>query len=298
MDTALPFGQLSSILFGAPPSPVVSAPLQKSVDTEKPVMATNKKISITEPTLNPKKIPYITGFCGNGQHENSKLLSQGGALLPACRGRYEFRFCVVQCGCWCHEMFASVGIIQVHPLSEPIDTPDAAESPVSSDPTAPETTRSEPTANPSPTVPAQRGTYWSWLLLQEHLEPQLKRLVTKLIFDQESEFVESVENIKERRKRGSLEYNVEAVCRLWLEGKLPYKNLIPADIGMLINAMDSPSLGAIHAVFTRWAEQGIAEIAHSPLRFIAFTAVIDEMGIDKFRRHEQRRLARNEKGFF
>lgn len=289
---------LGFMMFLTETPPVVQSPPPVVERKPEPVVSKKSAIATTSPAVNAKKFPYITGFCGNGQHENSKLLSKAGASRVACRGKYEFRFCAVQCECWCHALFAAAGVTSDSPLSDTTDATDATESSDSGDPRASETAPSEPTTIPSSAIPTQRSTYWSWLVLQDHLEPQLKRLVMKLIFDQESEFVESAENIKERRKRGSLEYNVEAVCRLWLESKLPYKSLIPTDVGMLINAMDPPSPGAIHAVFTRWNEQGLAEVAHSPFRFLSFTSLVGEFGIDDFRRRQQRQMARNEKGFF
>lgn len=241
--------------------------------------------------------PYVTPFCQAGSHENSRLLSKGGALLKSCSGTYNFRFVTITCNCWCHEMFASIcdegGLLSSDPTN---NTPDAAAPPVAPA-SADADTVTPDDAPPLVMIPAQRrGDFWSEVMTNDDLEPQVKRLVGKLILNTEVEVEPKTDSV--RRARGSLEINAEVICRLWLAGKLPYKALTPQDIALLISAESPPSEGAIHAVLTRWNEQGFAEIERNPVRFVRFTQLVDERGIAETKRRLRREMDNRSKGFF
>lgn len=245
---------------------------------------------------------YITGHCGNGCHEGKRTLSGKGELMPACRGEYSYRYVKVTCTCWCHEMFkmlreSNPSVALPGPVVTVTDdqtsvTVDA--SGVKNDVTAVEVVDD-----------TQQGDYYDGVTKDEDLSTQLLRFIIKNIFgkDPNSEemkkrLADSQSKEGERRKRGSLDVNVEVVCRLWVDGKLPYKELKPQDIAIMVDALNAPSQGAVHAVLTRWEKLGLVKLDSKPVRFVSFEPRVYKLGI-KSEMARQHRVANNRaKGFF
>lgn len=70
-----------------------------------------------------------------------------------------------------------------------------------------------------------------------------------------------------RAARGELEDKV----RLAIIKVYGFEGLTPDTIAVLVNKDDPPSVGAIHAILTRWEEKGLAIIARKPMRFVEFS---------------------------
>jgi hypothetical protein len=239
---------------------------------------------------------YITQHCANGGHENAKVLSPGGTLMPACRGEYTYRFVSVTCWCWCHEMFRTMRQQQADASSDASDTMPDIDTPATAalGPIVPVTTGATTATTEA------KSTFYESVLANDAVSVQVKRFVNKHVFDADDKNVWNTEKSEDakRRTRGSLDINVEAVCRLWLDGKLPYQELTPVSIGMVIDISNPPSSGAIYAVLQRWKENALAELAEKPFRFIAFSPSVGECGIDAIKGAHAREKRAKLQGFF
>lgn len=243
-------------------------------------------------------VAYVTPHCQAGGHENSKVLSVGGALMPACRGTYTYRFVEIKCGCWCHEMFASLMVDSEAALGTVGDSTTTVDSPASVDPVALEHVTTGSHRGGPASVSERRNDFWKSAILDADVEPQLWMFVNKNLFNDEFNRVEHPANEGSRRKRGSLDTNVEIVCKLWLEQKIMFEHLTPQLIGMMIDAGDSPSPGAIYAVLTRWKDSGLCEVETKPFRFTGFTPAVGENGIAYAKNSVERERKARTQGFF
>lgn len=250
---------------------------------------------MTSPKLaNVTPSTYESQHCTNGHHEKSSNKSEKGATYKACQGVYKFIWVVVTCTCWCHAMFREA----VERAAESIPELEVAHT------TIPKQTPGSVDVVPSQhVVTAPRGTeirgYWTNVLLNENLEPQLFKMIKKLVMKVTGPLEVQVTKLEdgERRPKGSLDVNVEAVCNLSLEGYIP-QELTTVNVGMLINALDPPSPGAIQAVFDRWAKAGFCELGTKPVRLLRFTTLVGENGIAGAKKVHAREKENRSKGFF
>lgn len=245
---------------------------------------------------------YVTPHCQNGGHENAKVLSPGGALMPSCRGEYNYRYLNVTCFCWCHEMFRTMRDQQAAAVSEEEDGTPGTDTPatVALAPLQPVITGGPPSADTAPTE--EKLDFYGEATGDSSLSPQVRRFINKHVFGLDMSDAPDLTDKRydegKRRARGSLDINVEAVCRLWLDRKLPYEMLTPSDIAMIIDVSNPPSPGAIHAVLTRWAEGGLCMVGSKPVRFIGFSPTVDERGISFMKGALQREKKARSNGFF
>lgn len=241
-----------------------------------------------------KKYPYVTGHCNNGAHEGTKKFSWKDTLMQSCQGRYEWRFCVAVCTCWCHELAATVRAMGDAPASVVTGTPDAV-APASVDMVG--LAMPFPVAVVMPAEPPEIVMYRR-LIESEKVSSQLINMVRIQILGEERTVVERSAKIGGRRHRGELDANVEIVCKLWLDKKLPWELLTTDAISMLIDADDPPSQGAVYAVLNRWADRGIAMVGTKPMRFMGFNEMVLAIGVAAALAKSSREAEKRAKGFF
>lgn len=241
-------------------------------------------------------VGYVTPHCCNGGHENSKVLSLKGTLMPSCRGIYAYRFVEVKCTCWCHEMFASLVAEERDALTPATESMNMDVTAPSVDPVALGHVTDAGIGAVGAVIPERSQSFWASVVHDANVETQLWQLVNGLFFDDEVKREESANS--GRRKRGSLDINVEIVCKLWLEEKLPFPELTPVCIGMMINAEDPPSSGAIYAVLTRWRDENLCAVSEKPFRFVSFTPAVGEYGIAYVKNKTSKEKIARSKGFF
>ena len=247
-------------------------------------------------TVAPPKVSlYMTGQCSGGNHEGSKNLSQGGALFPACAGMYAFRFTVIQCSCWCHEMFSQARAQAPAALSDPIPSMQLGNGAGSGQMGT--VAQANGGLIDAITVPTDTD-FWTKVLEHQDLTIQVFRLVSYHVFKVKGErSLAKPIPADARRPRGSLDINVEAICRLALEGLIP-NELTPPNIGLLIDARNPPSAGAIHAVLTRWEAAGYCTISKKPVTMTGFTNKVNKSGITGAKKISARERDARAKGFF
>lgn len=245
---------------------------------------------------------YVTGHCANGNHEGTRNLSKGGALFPSCAGEYKFRLTkLILCSCWCHEMFQMARDAQRlaasdNPLASVAPSMQLGISPVSVAPSVPTHVTAPTLAASGAMIATTRREFWEKVLDHQDLTPTVFGLVSFLVF--------SVKQKKElkvtetgRRPRGSLDINVEAICNLSLDGIIP-QELTPSNIGLLIDPLDPPSAGAIHAVLHRWLDAGYCTLGDKPLTMTGFTSKVGPAGITGAKKVSAREKEARAKGFF
>lgn len=199
---------------------------------------------------------YPTGFCGNGQHEGTKVLSPSGKPMKTC----EF---FVTCPCDCHaqldKLFVMTGQERIlvdasgyqpppHEFTMPSEDPEwllsrlGATVPL----VAPENAPTVPP--PGSTVPAFGATPTG------------------------------------RAARGQLESWVWQTCKVWIveQDGLCTPQYISDEIARR-EAIDPPSVGAVHAVFERWIKLGFAVIEKKPTRFVRLTPDGQHLGLERMK---------------
>jgi len=140
--------------------------------------------------------------------------------------------------------------------------------------------------------------FWTKVLEHQDLTIQVFRLVSYHVFKVKGErSLAKPIPAYARRPRGSLDINVEAICRLVLEGLIP-NELTPPNIGLLIDARNPPSAGAIHAVLTRWEAAGYCTISKKPVTMTGFTNKVNKSGITGAKKISARERDARAKGFF
>lgn len=251
------------------------------------------------------EFPYVTGLCAVGGHEGKPVFSAKGAMLKRCDGDYTFRGIGITCNCWCHEMFRALRAAQTPAVSD------------ASDDTTPLPVLYRDRTASTPSVPAlpvpvdvladRRRQVYRKLADDPYLTNTLLaflhkyELVTK---DARQPTLYSglllsgmFAGYMDRRPRGSLDVNVECACLLWLDKKLPFPDLTIDIIALLIDPSDKPSAGAIHAVLTRWTEDGLCEMGRDPVRFLRFTDKV-LLGVAEAKTKREREKKAHDKGFF
>ena len=200
---------------------------------------------------------YQSGFCGIGNHENSKNLSPSGLLLTACPvgGRFAtFGLAGRQledglCTCFCHDM--SREMEELSGVKFPARNSVRDSSPLSGlgllrvpgyGTASDEATGS---VDPSrPTVAAPSGVTFT-------------------------------ATPSGRAARGLLEESVRHfVCQQVKaagDEMIAMLGLTPNTLGLMIDSEDPPSSGAIYAVLKRWEKLALVDLAETPFRFVRFT---------------------------
>lgn len=210
------------------------------------------------------KVEYVTGWCANGGHEGQTNHENPGTV---CRGKYIFRFATIECDCFCHAMFAAVREEDPNALAD-MDAATAARQAAAS-----VTFSAFDALAALPVIaaddPDAKHKLYQKLIETGHVSTQLANYVREHVYEIPVEDINEARS-GERRRRGQLEVNVEVVCRLWLDQKLPWPQLTTDVVGLMIDAEDIPSAGAIYAVFDRWASAGLATIGKNPVRFESF----------------------------
>lgn len=250
---------------------------------------------MTTPAPPVKVSSYVTGHCGNDNHEGSKNLSQKGSLFPACAGTYTYSFGIlVTCTCWCHELFKQAKAMQAAALTDVVTGTDKPE-------TAPTVEMNGTSAPTPPVVSVYSGPdvndFYTKVLEHQDLTLQVYRFVSWHVFKVKGDKSLNDKTTTGRRARGSLDINVEAICRLKFDGFIP-NELTPANVAMLIDPIDPPSHGAIHAVFYRWKNAGYCIMSDKPVTMIGFTDRVGKGGITGAKRISERERAARAKGFF
>ncbi len=247
-------------------------------------------------TLAPPVSTYLSGHCSNGNHEGSRNTSALGATFPACAGLYVFRFHKsIQCSCWCHEMFSQARAQAPAALSDPIPTMQLGNGAGSGQMT--DVTQANGDVPPTVTAPTDTD-FWRKVLEHQDLTLQVFRFVSWHVFGVKGErSLAQPLPADSRRPRGSLDVNVEAICRLSLERRIPHE-LTPSNIGLLIDPRNPPSTGAIHAVLSRWEAAGFCTISKKPVTMTGFTAKVSKSGITQAKRISERERQARAKGFF
>ena len=212
---------------------------------------------------------YKSGFCSAGMHEGIAPKNLFGHALPTCRMES------TQCSCSCHstldEMFRlsdmeritidKSGYIADHPEMFMPDLTELAVKRASS----------------------QRAT-----LAVERIESPAPDVVPATIA---RTFAPTPTG---RAGKGELEQQVDAVCKVWAvdaPGELCIPKWIASEIAQTYGIRE-PSVGAIGAVFDRWVELGYAECARKPVRFVAYTELGRELGLDGCKERARRTKAR------
>jgi hypothetical protein len=284
-------------------SSIIDSPSKLSDDEIARMLATltpaNIKPSATkrarraDPDPPGTKYPYVTQFCANGGHQGQKVLSFRGSLMPSCRGTYEIWPHKVSCTCWCHALHGNVEAMILVPaidmgadaLAVGAAVTDGARA-VESTPTEPEDIGFNPNEGP-----------FDRLLnnVAMPLGPRVRNLVLTHLGREVTD--EMKNELYVTRKRGELDSNVEAICRLWLARSIPWELLTTDVIALLVDVDNPPSAGAVHAVLSRWDNANLAIIEKNPMRFVCFTPTVQEIGIEAAMKLAHRRARASERGF-
>jgi hypothetical protein len=268
--------EISRILASLKPAPVKRSPAKRS-----------------EQDPPGSKYPYVTQFCVNGGHQGSVALSFRGTLLPGCRGEYPLYPKVVTCTCYCHKYTLPDATTPSIPPETMIMGSIIAAGPVTVDasPVKPPVTDPDdgPEFNPSESA-------YDRLLNNKvmTLGPRVRNLVLKHLDREVTR--EMLNEPYVVRRRGELDCNVEAICRLWLDKALPWDMLTTDVIAVLIDVDNPPSPGAVHAVLTRWDDENFAIVKKNPVRFECFTPTVQEIGIEAARIVARRKSKARDRG--
>jgi hypothetical protein len=201
-------------------------------------------------------VPYISGFCSIGAHEGTAPKNVNGRSVPTCKMPSD------RCSCKCHkdldEMFSMAEM-------ERITVDKSGYVPDRSDFVMPDLAE----------LAATRIQASATVAL-EHIESPDPTLIPSTLA---RSFVPTPTG---RSARGELEYQVDVVCKMWLIDK-PWDLCLPKYISEEIartTDMRPPSVGAIGAVFDRWVALGYAVCERKPVRFVGFTELGRDLGLD------------------
>jgi hypothetical protein len=230
---------------------------------------------------------YTTGWCQSGGHEGHPKLSSRGSKMVACRGRYEFPRLVKPvfiCNCWCHEVFAKVRAMEAAAIADGTNATNHAETAVSGDagPVKIHVSTPIPTADPGwfPAPQPLTQNLYERLYDDPFLTDNLAGMLAK--YCKVAPHTVQRERRAGRRERGSLDVNVETVCRLIADKMIPFPGN-PQVIAMLIDPDEGISSGAVYACLTRFMSEGLIERV-SPVVFAGFVGDAIEMTIKEARR--------------
>lgn len=264
-------------------------------------MVARQKVLQQEAAPPETKAPstYETQHCANGHHQGTSIKGGNGVTFPDCKGTYKYLFMVVTCMCWCHKLFDEY-------LGDDVEADDASTEPstTTADTATPLAVEMAAVSAPvvaataTPDMDARRQLY-AKLLRNDRISEQPRALADRFVFGREFDVLDMEPIFGERRARGELEDNVELVCRLWVDGYLPQWPMMDMQtISILVDAQDPPSVGAVHAVLTRWAGSRMCTTAESPFRFVEFTPRVMLLGVAEIKKLHKREKEAHDKGFF
>lgn len=198
------------------------------------------------------KVPYVTGFCGNGWHEGTKKISVVGTLLRACSGTYVIQGKTYHCRCDCHEAFRQIFAItglttQSSGSSDLIGSTWGSVGPVLLD---------DRTDTPEPSRIPVAGT--------TEPQPTVLRHIVRPSIPAADRFSPTKSGI---RAKGQLEAEVAAAMLKFfaganLDGSI--MALTPDSARAMIKTEPAPSVGAIYSIFQRWSAQAYCELGTKP----------------------------------
>lgn len=246
------------------------------------VKAGHEPVGRLERTI--QKVPYITGFCGNGAHEGAIKFTHNGARLRSCSGDYTIQGKLYRCRCDCHDafrqiaeitglttqstgsfdligqMFSPSSFIDVDPLG---GIPTQREGEPLADTTEAKASPSDPPTPPVPFIPAQPSGF---RMFSPVSVPEFKPTKTG------------------QRARGQLEAQVAKVTLQWFKNQdsSSPRPMKPDECAMLVNPSSPPSSGAVYAIFKRWETQAYCKLGSKPFRMTELT----EQGLRSLSRWE------------
>lgn len=232
---------------------------------------------------------YTTGWCQSGGHEGQPKLSSRGTKMVACSGRYEFPRLVrpvIVCNCWCHALFAQARTAAI--ADGTADIPDVI-SAASGDARPLEIHVVHPVTDdgpgwfeqPQPLTQSLFERLYDDVFLTDNLANMLAK------YCKVTPRAVARERRPGRRERGSLDVNVETVCRLIADKMIPFPGNPPV-IAMLIDPDEGISAGAVRACLVRFMEEGLMERSDEPVTFCGFMGDAIEMTIKEARRKAER----------
>lgn len=203
-----------------------------------------------------------TGFCFNGWCEGTKAKDWRGNPVPTCQY-------IETCPCSCHDklskLFEMTDTERIVVESSGYTPPHRTYWMPSDDPLSPLSTSNRPDApvlleSPAPDV----------------VPPTIARPFSITPTG--------------RAARGQLELWVKIECDAWLvddPGELCTPSYLATQIARA-QAIDPPSVGAISAVFDRWAKLGFALIGKKPTRFVGYTPDGVKLGLERMKEQAKR----------
>ena len=231
---------------------------------------------------------YTTGWCQAGGHEGQPKLSKGGAKMTACLGRYEYPRLVrpvIICNCWCHALFAKARAMEASATADGTADTSDANSAASGDAGPVKIHVSTPVVDAGligwalRTNPLTQGLYEK-LYDDPFLTENLANMLAK--YCNVAPHHVQRERRAGRRERGSLDVNVETVCRLIADEKIPFPGN-PSVIAMLIDPDEGISSGAVHACLRRLTSEGFMDL-HDYSVFAGFKGDAIELTVKECRR--------------
>lgn len=211
-------------------------------------------------------MPYTTGLCSIGCHEGLSPANFRGQALPTCKA-------IEQCTCDCHRVFNEM--FKVSEMDRiPVDNSKyIPDKPVLVMPTINE-------------LVTERLSKDDTIVIEDPAPEIVPRRVIRQYGNTPSG----------RAKTGQLEDEVNKVCSDW-SVDAPSELCTPKYISETIArevGIKAPSVGAIHAVFERWAKMGYATVGTKPARFVGYTPEGIELGLEgckqKFKRVSKRHV--------
>jgi hypothetical protein len=210
-----------------------------------------------KPIAKKEESSYQSGFCTVGSHENTQNKGPSGAILKACpvAGRFEMfgynqrMIGVAECTCFCHVMSRQMEELSgvKFPVRSSIRDGSALSGLGLLGTTSPYTNTGKAAVSDEasrPTVAVASGATF-------------------------------VATPSGRAARGQLEEQVRHVISVQVNAggseMIAMLGLMPSTLGLMIDADDPPSSGAIYAVLKRWEKQALVDLAESPFRFVRFT---------------------------
>jgi len=211
----------------------------------------------------PKPKTYRSGWCSNGQHEGDKPVNFRGAPLPTCT-------CTsAECACKCHKMFDEIFEISGMPrVIQEISGYVAA---------------------PSPYVLPDRVSLMAERAEQrarsQHRHPDDTAVIGRHVFAPTPTGI---------RAPKQLEYQILDVLRSWID---PTFEWVPPDVKLVAHKIGTiegraPSVGAVHAVFTRWVKIEFAKYQNRPSKFLGFVGEGTPEELDALKKKHARAPAR------
>jgi hypothetical protein len=204
----------------------------------------------TKPGKSVVQSVYVTGWCGSGNHENTKNLSSSGQVMRACPmgGRYDAgRLGEIICTCNCHESSRAMEDMSGIKLPATIIN------------------RQTPSLGRLLRAPGI-GTGADGSAVSGDPSRSTVAVASGAVF---------VATPTGRAARGQLEEQVRHAISVQVkmagEEMIAMLGLNPSTLAAMIDKDNPPSTGAIYSVLKRWEGQALVDLGQSPFRFLRFT---------------------------